>query len=144
MVMLHLCGSSLLREDDLLLELCLAYGVCGLLLLGRCLWGDWLWVWLRSGVCLHPGFLSLLVCLSVLGCLERLVLWSLWCSLTLICSGFSCHHVDLWGTKGVMVISHGCDGSQVGWLLPTVVSYPNSVCRCDHVGCICHILCVGR
>ena len=83
MVMLRLCGLSLLREDDLLLELCLAYRVGGLLLLGHYLWGDWLWVQLRSGVCLYPGFLSLLVCLSVLGCLERLVLLSLWCSLTL-------------------------------------------------------------
>ena len=83
MVTLCLCGLSLLREDDLLLELCVAYGVGGLLLLDCCLWGDRLWVWLWSSVCLHPGFLSLLVCLSVLGCLKRLALWSLWCSLTL-------------------------------------------------------------
>ena len=40
MVTLRLCGFSLLREDDLLLELCLVYGVGGLLLLDRCLWGD--------------------------------------------------------------------------------------------------------
>ena len=83
MVTLHLCGLSLLHEEDLLLELCQAYRVGGLLLLDHCLWGDRLWVRLRSGVCLQPGFLSLLVCLSVLGCLERLVLWSLRCSLTL-------------------------------------------------------------
>ena len=83
MVTLRLCGLSLLCEDDLLLELCLAYGVSGLLLLGCCLWGDWLWVQLWSGVCLRPGFLSLLVCLSVLGCLEQLVLLSLWCNLAL-------------------------------------------------------------
>ena len=44
MVMLCLCVLSLLREDDLLLELCLVYGVSGLLLLGRCLWGEQLWV----------------------------------------------------------------------------------------------------
>ena len=70
MVTLCLCGLSLLCEDDLLLELCLAYRVGGLLLLGRCLWGDRLCVRLWSGVCLCPVFLSLLVCLSVLGCLE--------------------------------------------------------------------------
>ena len=70
MVTLGLCSLSLLHEDDLLLELCLAYGVGGLLLLGHCLWGDQLWVRLWLGMCLHPGFLSLLVCLSVLGCLE--------------------------------------------------------------------------
>ena len=58
MVTPHLCSLSLLCEDDLLLELCLVYGVSGLLLLGRCLWGERLWVLLRSGVCLHPVFLS--------------------------------------------------------------------------------------
>ena len=77
MVTLCLCGLSLLREDDLLLQLCLVYGVGGLLLLGHCLWGERLWVLWRSGVCLHPVFLSLLVCLSGLGCLERLALLSL-------------------------------------------------------------------
>ena len=46
------------------------YGVGGLLLLGHCLWGDRLWALLRSGVCLRPVFLSLLACLSVLGCLD--------------------------------------------------------------------------
>ena len=72
MVTLRLCGFSLLREDDLLLELCLVYGVSGLLLLGCCLWGEWLWVLWQSGVCLQPVFLSLLACLSVLGCLGKL------------------------------------------------------------------------
>ena len=85
--MLHLCGFSLLHEDDLLLELCLVYGVDGLLLLSRCLWGERLWVLWRSGMCLHPVFLSLMACLSVLGCLERLVLLSLWCILMLDCAG---------------------------------------------------------
>ena len=83
MVMLCLCGLSLLHEDDLLLELCLVYGVSGLLLLGLSLWGEQLWVLWWSGVCLHPVFLSLLVCLSVLGCLEQLELLSLWWILTL-------------------------------------------------------------
>ena len=70
MVMLCLCGFLLLREDDLLLELCLVYGVSGLLLLSHCLWGERLWVLWWSGMCLCPVFLSLLACLSVLGCLE--------------------------------------------------------------------------
>ena len=83
MVMLRLCGFLLLREDDLLLELCLVYGVSGLLLLGHCLLGEQLWVLWRSGVCLLPVFLSLLACLSVLGCLGRLVLLSLGCILML-------------------------------------------------------------
>ena len=52
MVKLRLCGFSLLREDDLLLELCLVYRVGGLLLLGHCLWGEWLWVLWWSGMCL--------------------------------------------------------------------------------------------
>ena len=72
MVTLHLCGLSLLHEDDLLLELCLVYGVGGLLLLGCCLWGERLWVLWQSGVCLCPVFLSLLMCLSVLGVLSDL------------------------------------------------------------------------
>ena len=70
MVTLCLCGLSLLCEDDLLLELCLVYRVGGLLLFSCCLWGEQLWVLWWSGVCLRPVFLSLLVCLSVLGCLE--------------------------------------------------------------------------
>ena len=81
MVTLRLCGFSLLCEDDLLLELCLVYGVSGLLLLSRCLWGERLCVLWQSGMFLCPVFLSLLVCLSVLGCLERLVLLSFWCIL---------------------------------------------------------------
>ena len=56
MVTLCLCSLSLLCEDDLLLELCLAYGVSGLLMLDHCLWGDQLWVRLRSGV--SPSWVS--------------------------------------------------------------------------------------
>ena len=103
MVMLRLCGLSLLREDDLLLELCLVYGVGGLLLFDRCPWGDLLWAQMWSGVCLHPVFLSLLVCLSVLGCFERLVLMFLWCSLTLDLLRLllsSCQFAGFWGHDG--------------------------------------------
>ena len=34
------------------------------------------------------------------------------------------------------------DGCPVGWMSLTVVSSPNSVCRCDHIGCIHRILCM--
>ena len=144
MVTLRLCGFSFLYEDDLLLELCLVYGVGGLLLLGRCLWGEWLWVLWRSGVCLRPVFLSLLACLSLLGCLERLVLLSLWCILMLDLLQLLLSSRRLVGCQGRDGRLPRGDGSLVGWMSQMVVSYPNSICRCDHIGCIHHILCVGR
>ena len=55
MVTLCLCGLLLLQEDDLLLELCLVYGVSGLLLLGCCLWGEQLWVLWWSGISVPAG-----------------------------------------------------------------------------------------
>ena len=53
MVTICLHSLSLLCEEDLLLKFCLAYGVSGLLLLDRCLWGDWLWV-----RCVSPAWVS--------------------------------------------------------------------------------------
>ena len=139
-----LCGLLLLREDDLLLEVCLVYGVIGLLLLVTVCGVN------GSGSCGGQACVSVLcfcpcccVCLCW-GVLSDLYFCLSGVSLHWICSGFSCHHVDLRGVGGTMVISHHCDGSLVGWMSLTVVSYPNSVCRCDHVDCIHRILCMGR
>ena len=99
-------------------------------------WGDWLWAQLLSGMCLHLGFLSLLVCLSVLVCLEWLTLLSLGWGLVLDLLWLllsSCWLPEYWGCDGHFPLLCQPSGG---------LTVPN--CKCAHIGCIHDIWCVDN